>query len=299
MVGNFKSENLIDDVNNKEAIDLLFNDFNQFDDFVVFVGAGIPANMKSVPTWSELYDLMNKEMNANLRKPFDNEESFSKLYNKIQEDQKKVFYSTVFNSFDNHNLPPGIYDIMYQACSSFVTTNFDSFFEHKERLLNVNYFSLPEKESKGEKYIVYLHGHRNLGFCILRTEDYDYFYPSRNNRKNRCVYAIEETLEKLYTGRRLIFIGTSIEKTILDYFEKINQGIESDSRHHYWITSKVFEDDKDKAKFIDKYRKLSIYPILYKDTHHVFIDDLFRALRTVTNKKNVSDLTDEGDILYT
>lgn len=198
-----------------------------------------------------------------------------------------------------------------------ITTNFDlsiekaySFLKYladhfdKEVKQKLSTYSIPDlphylKVSRdSEAHILYLHG-RKGGKYILRLSDYEQFYLSEKNNGNysKC---IDETLKSFLKEATLLFIGFSFndirlkntlfrliaeirrDKLINERF--IGQGDMADKSQepkHFLLVhddSKIY-GDKTWKDFFDDFERYAIYPIIYEQDNHIFLEHLFDYLK--------------------
>jgi len=305
---------LYDDDVNKSNLTLLLGQFKR-ENFVAFIGAGLPCGMKDVPSWAGLHKRLKTEYSIKQVKERKLPDSFSYLYEKCS--PKEEFYKQVFKFVKPSTSPPSVYYIIHDNFDCYATTNFYDPIEDadsvKEWGIRKRYFAFPESLENQKDSLTYLHGHPDIGFCILRREDYDYFYPSLSKR-HIGVPVLENSLRYLFTQKQIIFLGCSIEdhlKEFLRYLinyakgDDINKAVVSreNVQEHFWIIDQsVIEIDEklgvDKKKvivkkFFENYSALKIRPILYNKNEHLFVDHLCEALGL---KRKPIEVVEQPDI---
>jgi len=194
-----------------------------------------------------------------------------------------------------------------------LTTNFDSSIEnaymfldylsrhYKTENLRKEYklFFLPDFQIPIAKtsncFIYYLHGSRDKSTYILKKSDYDIFYPSVSSSKN-SVDSLENFLKGIYKNYCIVFVGFSFSDLyVRDFFFKLAKQIEKENKitgdfynqsgqvyevkklkHFLIVDSKVSKDYG--RKFHDTFQTFNIYPIIYKDGEHIFLERLYENL---------------------
>jgi len=198
-----------------------------------------------------------------------------------------------------------------------ITTNFDlsiekaySFLEYladhfgkkvKQKLSTYSIPNLPHylKVSRdSEAHIVYLHGRKGEKY-ILRASVYEQFYLSEKNNGNysKC---IDETLKSFLKEATLLFIGFSfndarVKDTLFRLIAEIRRdklinerfigpgGVADKSQEpkHFLIMhddSKVY-GGKTWKDFFDDFERHNIYPVIYEQNSHIFLEHLFGYLK--------------------
>lgn len=303
------------DINRENYRSLLELYKNDVTNFVAFIGAGISASIKNVPEQNELYTICCKKYGHPENLEGELPARFGALYEQIEnkEDFDKVLFSEVIPKSTSATL-----EHLQITCAfnCFVTTNYhepiEDAFKAKQKIAKATphglvkyYFAFPPKE-QAKHTLTYLHGNQQIGFCISRTRDYQYFYPSLYER-HAGVYAIENSLSDLLTQWTVVIFGSSLETHLRKFLQyllakiaKENSGkLESKQKRevkmHYWITSdtginKYLENaPKEKKKeFEEKYfndcNKINIKPVIYTGSH-IFIEDLCTTLAELCEPK--------------
>jgi len=294
---------------NKENFDSLIETYTRDANiFVAFLGSGIGSALKEVPDNQELYD-KQCERHKFVGKSDSDEgpQLFNDLYDYVE--HKEMFDQEIFQLVTPRDTSgTATHSQIARAFNCFVTTNFydpiEKIFEDRQEemekkpdKLSAHYFSFPEDNAKFT--LTYLHGHKRIGFCILRQNDYRYFYPSLYE-KRAGVYAVENSLRHIFTKRIVVFLGCSLEPHLKNFFEYLSKKVEKDRKSitsdllirevktHYWITSDSqirqflngvpdHEQNSYKLKYFDNFRKINIRPIVYVGDH-IFIEDLCKTL---------------------
>jgi hypothetical protein len=202
---------------------------------------------------------------------------------------------------------------MVLAIDLHLTTNFDNSIENAYRFLD--YMSTRYKKSEFRKdyqiyclpdfpliqitkslgLICYLHGRDNKKIYILKKDDYETFYPSVSNSQD-SVDCLENFLKECYKRSSIIFIGFSFRdyyvkefffklakeierenKIIIDFFDKSGQSYKDrDIRHFLIVDPEILKEYENKAH--DIFENFNIYPIIYKEGEHIFLEKLFEKL---------------------
>jgi hypothetical protein len=292
------------------------------DNFIAFLGSGINCSIKDIPDWPHLYQYLCKQYDKNIEEGDDHPVKFANLFSSI--DVKDNFEDNVFNMTRSRDTSGSLsYMPIVRAFDCFITTNFNDpieiAFEEKQKIkeqtaiLKKYYFRFPASTNDT---LTYLHGSEDIGFCLLRKKDYEYFYPSLYE-KDLGVYVLEKSWEKILTQFTTVFLGSSIEYHIQKYIEFLKIKLENNTNekrkvnNHYWITSyegtlkrfmvsnDLMDAQKDKSKydeeFFRKYDQINIKPILYEGGH-LFIEKLCDNLAGLKNirKSNIFLATDDG-----
>jgi len=276
-------DQLIDNEINRENLAKLKEGFSK--DFIPFIGAG-----SSVPlgeyNWNDLFKKMKTSLGINVRLAKDSSgqpdypRSFSKLYRKME--NKSEFFTQVFQNIEPTETSFTASHInIVESFECYVTTNYDTpiekaYYNQKKQKIKRHFFSCYEMEDfKGG--IVYLHGHKDINFAILKKEDYEYFYPSIS-RKNG-IPILEGFLENIYKLKTIIFIGFSFQDRYLhDFFHYLASKYRDNEKTHFLLTNASDENKvKEKKFYYDFIREMKVYPIVYKE--HIFIEQLLRELK--------------------
>lgn len=301
-------EDIIDNPINKSNLKELLTSFDR-DLFVPFVGAG-PSTVLGAANWKELFSKLCSVLGAKrvIRKRFPNgtidyPTSFSRLYHRVKD--KSKFYSELFKIIEPTNSTASFFHVrLVQAFSSYITTNYDSPIEeafnneYRDRKLKNHYFSCYGLK-KLDDGAVYLHGHKDINFCIIKSEDYDYFYPSIGINSGG-IPILEEFLTEVFTKKSIIFVGVSFDDKYVDNYFRYIAARETLRYPHYWLLSESAESYRAIEQKSNELRKrkdfgeaedvlskfytgeLNIKPIVYKDvnneSYHVFSQRLFERL---------------------
>jgi len=157
-------------------------------------------------------------------------------------------------------------------------------------------FKYPQEE-RNKDIIYYLHGSVNKNIYILKQKDYESFYPSVSESNNiDKIEKLEDFLKYCYENFNIIFIGFSFDdKYVRDYFFYLAKIIEKEymrtrefykqsGQHyspkeikHFWIVeSGKLENYGEKIH--EFFLEANIYPIVYKEGKHIFLEYLFEKL---------------------
>jgi hypothetical protein len=201
------------------------------------------------------------------------------------------------------------------AINTHLTTNFDSSLEYAYRFLSYlsNKYS-SEKLSKhyeirhiplfgdylrgdGNDLIFYLHGNVSQHLYLLRESQYKIYYPSVSNLEE-CSRDLESLLNYYYRNRNIIFIGFSFSDFyVREYFfakakeikkeNLINKSFvaeagqpyrESSIKHFLLIDTKNKYFSKHREKIFEQFHEYNIYPVIYREHEHIFLETLFEVL---------------------
>ena len=314
-------KDLYDSNINKNNFDSLMNEYkNNIDLIVAFLGAGMASAFKDVPDWKGLFDNLYEDFTGSKYLSHDKSDLsnlFSTLFGTLEYANKKAFNEKVFEKVTSElgrYAEPQIEIANTFRC--FVTTNYIEPVAHAFRSAKVIratipritdktelrsfFFKFPSKEERAYS-ITYLHGCTQIGFCILKEDDYSYFYPSINDNKAGC-YVIENTLYKIFTENIVVFLGCSLEPRLKGIMSLVSQEKKPGlpMKMHYWLTDasniktlleeemkakskKIFTKDE-RMEFETKYFKdyeerYNIKPIIYSTGKHVFVASFCEALR--------------------
>ncbi len=297
-------EIIIDNPLNKKNLNELLDSYDR-DLFVPFIGAG-PSTVLGEPDWKGLFSKLRKSLGAKYVRSkklpdgsIDYPVAFSKLFQQAPDQEK--FYPELFKIIEPTKTSATFFHLkLVKAFDSYITTNYDSSIEeafneaHPDRKLNKQYFS-SYKLDKMHNCIVYLHGHKDINFCIIKSEDYDYFYPSIGGNSGG-IPILEDFLTEVFTKRSIIFVGFSFDDK---YITKLFQHIAANgtqSFFHYWLLKEsseaysimekeshalrkrgnVSEAESVQSKFYAG--ELNIKPIIYRGEYHIFSQRLFEKL---------------------
>lgn len=296
---------IVDNPLNRNNLDSLFSSFKK-DSFVPFIGAG-PSTVLGAADWKDLITNLCKSFGVKKFKKVKNNgnidypRSFSKIF-KILNDRgfkKEEFYKKLFECIKPTATEATFFHLklvkLFNAC---VTTNYDSpiekAFQEHYRKAPSKYFFSSYGLNNFKDCIVYLHGHKEINFCIIKAEDYEYFYPSVS--KKNGIPIIEEFLTEIFTKKSVIFVGFSFDDPYISNYMDLLESLEPFKNVHYWLISESTKDysetmqraeeykkagapDKAKDEVITFYNgKRNIKPIVYKGHEHIFVEKLFETL---------------------
>lgn len=307
-------EYLVDHPTNRENLDVLLKSYSR-EIFVPFIGAGSSVPLGGLD-WKELLDKMKSElgiktsMSPSINGP-NYPREFSKIYKKLGD--RKKFFDTLFDALkptQTHFIAFHAY--LPDAFDTFVTTNYDSPIEkayerHRNQKLQRHYFSCYELDNlRGS--VVYLHGHENIGFAVIKEEDYDYFYPTVSMKNG--IPIIETFLENLYRKRCIVFFGFSFSDSYVARLLK-QLALRHGGGKHFWIlgegtptyegVTKVADQYSKKGRisdaekvtrgFYQRFSKLGIKPIVYGKDRHIFVEKVIQRL----GKKPITEVEVSAD----
>lgn len=299
---------LIDNSITRDNLQQLINLFKK-DVFVPFIGAGTSFPL-GTPGWNKLFKKIRKQLKMNVHMSrSDDRANYPKLFSKIFKKlgNKKRFYDTLFK-----NLKPtltrftGFHVEIVHAFDAFVTTNYDlplerAFEYYKNSQLKKYYFTCWELCNL-QNCVVYLHGHEDIDFVIIKEEDYQYFYPTVSQKDG--IPILESFLKKLYTDKHILFLGFSFnDPYIYNYFAHLSKALPKRNKH-FWIldegTEPYFEIADKMEKYAEKglmveakkvaydfhkqFAGMDIYPIVYKRGEHIFVEMLLEQLKLMSTE---------------
>lgn len=288
---------------NKSNLDTLINSFNS-ESFVPFIGAG-PSTVLGAAGWEKLLsDLCKSFSLAHFKKAkkdgkVDYPKTFSNLFKNLNSKgtTSQDFFEKLFNCIRPTITQATYFHVLLvKLFDSCITTNYDhpleKTFQDQYGKPPAKYFFTCYGLDNLKKCIVYLHGHKDLNFCIIKEEDYDYFYPSVSGKNGMPI--LEHFLSEVFGKKNVIFIGFSFDdKYFEDCLSRLH-AIKPFANYHYWLlseSSKVFLNLKQRAEeyirtgFPDKataevsnffHGKMNIKPIVYRE--HVFVENLLQKL---------------------
>lgn len=218
------------------------------DEFVVFAGTGVCLEA-GLPTWPELLRALEKACYAQNTQRFDDPDEFPQLAQKFydhlvhqnrEEEYKAILKeqlkpSNAFHSIQEREI--------VETTGRIVTTNFDTTFEDAIRRVSpdCNDFvqrlpSFDVTKMREENVLTYLHGSTD-DCIILKTSDYDVFYPSVSGANGSTV--LEEYLKYLYLNHTLVFIGFSFnDRYMKEALRTIHSHIADEDNVHAGLSSR-------------------------------------------------------------
>lgn len=199
------------------------------------------------------------------------------------------------------------------AIDTHLTTNFDNSIQYAYKFIEElsRYFQQPslhksctshflpdfpyDKNENNKGRICYLHGNKDKNLYILKQNDYDQYYPSIS-LTNEPIPHLENFLSHCYRKYNIVFIGFSFrDKYVKKLFIKLAKDIESENkridehyaeggsryasdqpRHFFVIDSEVI---KEIGENILKFEEINIFPIIYQEGKHIFLQRLFEELK--------------------
>lgn len=268
-----------------------------------FIGAG-PSVPLGEPAYPELLREMKEKLRPGInprvsRKGASYPRQFSALCREARD--RGQFFQTLFGTLVPKTTRfTGFHHCLVKTFDAYVTTNWDypiedTYKEVRQHALRKYYFSCYELDHlKG--CVVYLHGHKDIGFAIVTKEDYDYFYPTVSTTGG--IPILERFLESLYRHRRILFLGVSFDDGYVHEFLR-HLSLKNVDSKHFWIldegtnaydsvakaaagyaSQNQNQRAQDlKARFYEKFGKVGIRPIVYRADQHIFVEQLLLQLK--------------------
>ena len=145
--------------------------------------------------------------------------------------------------------------------------------------------------------IYYLHGSIDRGNYIFKKTDYETFYPSFSSSKEPANFQLESFLKDRYRYNSIIFLGFSFDDCyVRDFFERVAKEIEMEqeiatdfysqsqkayekrSIKHFLVINAGVLEDKTGIDIHGEFEAMHIYPIIYQNGQHIFLEKLFQNL---------------------
>lgn len=212
---------------------------------VAFTGAGTSV-VSGIPIWTLFLRRLNETTNANadiepLLKVNDVYGSASLIYNSLPDPQ--YFYQGIAELIveDQRANYIDIHIAIWTVFHRVVTTNYDDCFQKAFLQFNAGFRRMGNPEltfvlqrlpdlnfdqfERSVKSLAHIHGKAGLYELVLRSEDYQKYYPSCNPGKHPdpC-YHLEEFLTQLVNKYSFAFIGFSLEDAdFVNTFENIRE----------------------------------------------------------------------------
>jgi len=140
--------------------------------------------------------------------------------------------------------------------------------------------------------ICYLHGNKDKNLYILKTEDYDTYYPSVSNKEIHDA-SLEDFLKYCYKNKIIIFLGLSFQdpylkkfffnlakkielekKASTDFYQESGQVYpEKEIKHFYIVDEEILNEFGENIHHVFNQYKIKL--IIYKRGEHIFIEKLF------------------------
>jgi len=309
---------IIDHEINKENFNRLIEQFDK-KNFIPFIGAG-PSVPTGEPNWDELFKRMKQSLKIRVNRSkysdgsYNYPKSFSKLFKKMND--KSKFFEEVFRNIEpTETSYTAFYIHLVNTFDSYITTNYDTpieqaYLNQKGQKIRRYFFTCYDLQNLSNS-IVYLHGHKDINFAILKEEDYDYFYPTVSKKSG--IPILEDFLEKVYTKNTMIFIGFSFtDRYTLKFFEYL--ATKHKSRNHFLLTwemdrfysahqkraeeyKKIGEKERAKEeeqKYYQDFIRLNIYPIVYK--RNIFVERLLEKLERKAQIPEIESYPITGEV---
>jgi len=218
------------------------------DDFVVFAGTGVSVEA-GLPTWEELLQALERACYGQSKDKFDNPDEFPQkaqtFYDYLVKEGREAEYEAILKEQlePRKALHTSQEREIVETTGRIVTTNFDRTFEDAIRRVSPNredfVQQLPSfdvRRMREEYVLTYLHGSSD-DCVILKTSDYDMFYPSVSHAAGSRV--LEEHLKYLYLNHTLVFIGFSFsDRYLKEALRIIHSGIADEDRIHASVSSR-------------------------------------------------------------
>jgi len=294
----FFETNLVDHPLNKRNFEDLRNSFDR-KSFVPFVGAG-PSTPMGEPDWEDLFKKLKMHFGVRINRinrdngTLDYPKMFSNLFKKVPD--KSQFFKILFQKLEpTKTRATNLHYSLVELFDTYLTTNYDSPIEvaferlNKKTRLTKHYFACYDLNDLNN-CVIYLHGHKDINFGIIKLEDYEYFYPTVS--KKYGIPILEDFLSRIFISKTLVFVGFSfVDYYFCEYLIYLDQTTTLDIRHFSLLgdSSEVYRECRSKE---DEYIKVGdkknadkvvseffdgpygIRPVVYKESH-VVIEDLF------------------------
>lgn len=297
---------IFDNFANKNNLDALISSFKK-ESFVPFIGAG-PSIVLGSPDWKDLITKVRATFSLkNFRKVKHNDgkvdypRTFSSLFKKLNATgiTAERFYKELFDCLKPTKTEATWFHLkLVKLFDSYVTTNYDSpiekaFEEHYGKPPTKYFFSC-YGINNFKDCIVYLHGHKEINFCIIKTEDYDYFYPTVSKKTGMPI--LQDFLSEIFMKKNIIFVGFSFDDVYLEKYITYLHTTEPFRNCHYWLLSESADAFIKIMQRVEEYKtlgsfdkatdeisnffsgRMNIKPIVYKEGEHIFIEHLFQKL---------------------
>jgi hypothetical protein len=211
-------------------------------DFVVFAGTGVSLEA-GLPTWEELLQALEKACFPQGTHKFGNPDEFpglaQRFYDRLKSEGREEDYKAILKE---QLKPRKAFSTsqeleIVETTGRIVTTNFDATFEDAIRKIApgctdfVQRLPVFDYSKMNRKYaLTYLHGSSD-DYIILKTDDYDRFYPSIS--KTDGSGALEDYLKHLYLNHTLVFIGCSFnDRYLKEAIRMIHRRLANDDAVH-------------------------------------------------------------------
>ena len=266
---------------------------------IPFVGSGLSTN----PGLYQWEDLLRKMINhLGLHEDQFKAEFKAKEYAKIaqvvyEKSNHEEYIEFLTQAFEPTNDEASLIHVrLVRNFDTIITTNFDSILDnaaeeegkvYKKQIMP--YFSILTLLS--EPTIIYLHGHKNVGRFILRTDDYELFYGEDK------LLSLRDVLKPLIRDTYLVFLGFSFQD---EHFRKMYEEIRINElireqketeryfsldsyplKDHYIFTS-WGKDEKSNAEIYESFNRLNIKPIFFEPGKFV---EISKKIHTLTLKE--------------
>ncbi len=284
---------------------------------VSFIGAGTSKPL-GISDWEDLMKELRKKaeddgFNIKIPKgPYEWPQAAQDIYDHFNKNGNiNTYLDTISkNMTAKYNTTSMTLVNLVLAFNIHLTTNFDNSIEHAYTFLsglpgenvfkkNFEQHYLPDFEYKptagDSDLIYYLHGNTNTNTYIFKKSDYEMFYP-RISGTTGSPDSLENFLKERYKYNNILFVGFSfsdyyVRKLFFGFAEEVerdnkkftdfcNQSEQpyraKEIRHFLVIDAKTMEANKEITH--DILPRYNIYPIIYKDGNHVFIEKLGKTL---------------------
>lgn len=291
---------------------------------VSFVGAGASVPL-GIPSWkkllSKIYEQAKKqEYKGDFQEDSEKWIEFAEeLYDFLEKkDKVSVYENTLINNLKNSTNTSSLSLVkMVLAINRHVTTNFDTSIENAYKFLNYYSYFLNENYLTRYQYtkhylgnlstsnliensISYLHGNIEDKKFIFRKKEYELFYPSISGDPDGIDW-VEKFIEELFRQWNILFVGFSFnDRYIRELLFKIKEKLEKEftlfnnkyphsdlrlTKKHYLLISYKKEYEPIEG-YIKDFNKINIYPIIYNENEHVFVEKVFEELSLIRQATN-------------
>ena len=260
---------------------------NNRENIVPFVGAGVSIDC-GLYSWLDMLDIIAKDyFTADEIKRMHNFGNCFSYADKIVEvtGNQNMIMEKIKEIFQNAEIT--LTDTPYILTSSFsnliVTTNYDTILEEASRQ---NIITSPLKPllpclkgqidaaiQNNERCLLKLHGSiEETSSIILTTKQYDKFY-GKSSRRNK---PLPRYLEKLFTTKKLLFVGCSLEfdRTLNILLECLKK---DEKISHYAIVP-WFDNETKNISQSRRLTKLGIVPIYFPEGDYCSVQNILRYL---------------------
>lgn len=246
---------------------LIASELAQKQHFIVFAGAGV-SRSTGVPTWRALLEALEFACYGEKKVCLDNPEEYPRIAQElhnylVEHDKANVYEQIISEQLQARNAYHSTEQREIVAITGhIVTTNFDLTFEDainqtagdpEDFIQTLPCFDVSKMNQ--DYLLTYLHGNKN-DCIVLKTDDYEIFYPSVSKRREGCSRVLEEFVRHLYKYHTLVFVGFSFGDP---YLKKLLRIIHDELAREDAIHDKVSRMYKPSLDRIQHYAFLPIY----------------------------------------